>query len=135
MKDSTKRFALGAVIAGIAGYLAGLLTAPQSGKETRADIKDTAVRGMREAERQLKKLHTELNDVLAEATERVDKLSGKAKEDMQAAVDATRAAKEKAREILSAVHEGRAEDTELENAIKDAQKAVTHLKSYIKKRV
>lgn len=135
MKDSTKRFAIGAMIAGIAGYLAGLLTAPQSGKETRQDIKDTAVRGMREAERQLKKLHTELNDVLAEATERADKLSGKAKEELEVAVEATRRAKETAREILSAVHEGRADDKELEKAIKDAQKAITHLKGYLKKRV
>lgn len=134
MKDSTKRFAIGALIAGAAGYLAGLLTAPQSGKETRQDIKDTAVKGMREAERQLKKLHTELNDVLAEATERADKLSGKAKEELETAVATTRRAKETAREILSAVHEGRAEDKDLEKAIKDAQKAVTHLKGYLKKR-
>ena len=49
------------------GYLAGILTAPKSGKETREDIKDTAVKTYSEAEKQLKKLHTELNDVLAEA--------------------------------------------------------------------
>jgi gas vesicle protein len=134
MKDSTKRFAAGAVIAAAAGYVAGLLTAPQSGKETRQDIKDTAVRGMREAERQLKKLHTELNDVLAEASERAEKLSGKAKDELDVAVQATKKAKEAAREILSAVHEGRAEDQELQKAIKDAQKAVSHLKSYLKKR-
>jgi gas vesicle protein len=134
MKDSTKRFAIGAMIAGIAGYLAGLLTAPKSGRETRQDIKDTAARGMREAERQLKYLHTELNDVLAEATERADKLTGMAKEELETAVDATRRAKETAREILSAVHEGRAEDKELQKAIKDAQKAVSHLKGFLKKR-
>lgn len=134
MKNSTRRFAIGALIAGAAGYVFGLLTAPKSGKETRQDIKDTAVRGMREAERQLKKLHTELNDVLAEASERADKLSGKAKEELEAAVEVTRKAKETAREILSAVHEGRAEDKDLEKAIKDAQKAVDHLKSYLKKR-
>jgi gas vesicle protein len=135
MKNSTKRFAFGAVIAAAAGYVAGLLTAPQSGKDTRQDIKDTAVRGMREAERQLKKLHTELNDVLAEATERVDKLSGKAKDELGLAIETTKHAKEAAREILSAVHEGKAEDKELANAVKDAQKAVSHLKSYLKKRV
>jgi gas vesicle protein len=134
MKDSTRRFAIGAMIAGIAGYLAGLLTAPKSGRETRQDIKDTTARGMREAERQLKRLHTELNDVLAEASERAEKLSGLAREEFDVAVDATRHAKEKARQILSAVHEGRAEDKELEKAIKDAQKAVSHLKDYLKKR-
>lgn len=134
MKNSTKRFAIGALVVGAVGYVVGLLTAPKSGKETRQDIKDTAVRGMREAERQLKKLHTELNDVLAEATERADKMSGKAKEELEVAVEATRRAKETTREILSAVHEGRAEDKDLEKAIKDARKAVDHLKSYLKKR-
>jgi len=89
----------------------------------------------REAERQLKRLHTELNDVLSEASERAEKLSGIAKEELDMAVITTRHAKEKAREILSAVHEGRAEDKELEKAIKDAQKAVSHLKDYLKKRV
>jgi gas vesicle protein len=126
---------VGAVIAAAAGYVAGLLTAPQSGRETRKDIKESAARGMREAERQLKKLHTELSDLLAEATEKVEKLSGKAKDELDMAVQATRKAKETVREILSALHEGRAEDKELEKAIKDAQKATTHLKSYLKKRV
>ena len=134
MKDTAKKFAVGAVIAAGAGYLAGLLTAPKSGKETRKDIKDAASRGIHEAERTLKKLHTELNDVLAEATERADKMSGKAKDDIETALVATRKAKETAREILSAVHEGRAEDKELEKAIKDAQNAISHLKGYLKKR-
>jgi gas vesicle protein len=134
MKDTTKRFALGAVIAAAAGYVTGLLTAPQSGKETRQDIKETSIRGMREAERQLKKLHTELNDTLAEASEKADKVTGIAKEELDVAMAATRMAKEKAREILSAVHDGRAEDKELQKAVKDAQKAVAHLKTYLKKR-
>lgn len=134
MKDTTRRFALGAVVAATAGYLTGLLTAPQSGKETRQEIKDTTTRGMREAERQLKKLHTEMNDVLAEASDRADKLSGKAREELDVAVQATRRVKETARDILSAVHEGRAEDKELQKSIKDAKKAIDHLKAYLKKR-
>lgn len=134
MKDTTKRFAVGAAVAAAAGYLAGLLTAPQSGKETRQDVKESALRGMREAERQLKKLHTELNDILAEASEKTDKLSGKAKEELDVAMAATRVAKEKAREILSAVHEGKAEDKELQKAVKEAQKAIAHMKNYLKKR-
>lgn len=36
------KFALGAIIGAAAGIVAGLLTAPKSGKETRADIKDKA---------------------------------------------------------------------------------------------
>jgi phage gp36-like protein len=42
-------------------------------------------------------------------------------------------AKEKIRELLSAVHEGGADDKDLQAAIKDATKAVEHLKSFVKK--
>lgn len=134
MKDSTKKFAVGAAVAAAAGYLTGILTAPKSGKETRAEIKDAAVVGKHEAERQLKKLHTELNDVIAQAKDRGEKLSGEAKKDLDIATNATKQVKETVREILSAVHEGRAEDKELQKAIADAQKAVAHLKTYVKKR-
>jgi len=134
MKNTAKKFALGALFAAIAGYVAGLLTAPQSGKETRQDIKDATARGIREAEIQLKRLHTELNDVIAEAGDKAEKLTGKAKEELDVAVQATRVAKEKARVILSAVHDGKADDKELDKAIKDARKAIDNLKSYLKKR-
>lgn len=36
------KFAFGAVLGIAAGVIAGILTAPKSGKETRADIKDKA---------------------------------------------------------------------------------------------
>ncbi len=134
MKESTKRFAIGAAVAAAAGYVAGILTAPQSGKETRKDIKDTTVRSVHEAERQLKRLHTEMNDVIAEGLEKADRLSGKAKQELESALQATHLAKGKARDILSAVHEGKAEDKELQKAVKDAKEAVTHLKTYLKKR-
>ena len=134
MKDSTKRFAVGTAIAAAAGFLTGILTAPKSGKETRKDIKDAAASSISEAERQLKRLHTELNDVIAQAKDHGDRLSGKTKEELDVAMQATKQVKEMVREILSAVHEGRAEDKELNKAITDAQKAVKHLRSYIKKR-
>lgn len=41
---SKGKFALGAVVAAAAGFVAGILTAPKSGKETRAEIKDSAVK-------------------------------------------------------------------------------------------
>jgi gas vesicle protein len=38
------KFAIGALLGAAAGFVAGILTAPKSGKETREDIKDTAVK-------------------------------------------------------------------------------------------
>lgn len=133
MNKSTKRIALGTIIAAAAGYVAGILTAPKSGKETRKDIKVAAEHGMAEAEKQLKKLHTQMNDILAEAKVRATTLKGTAQKDIEVAMEKVGVAKEKAREMLSALHEGGAEDKELKKAIDDANKAIDHLRTYLKK--
>src|SRR5437762_3229506 len=98
MKESTKRFAIGTMLAAAAGFVTGILTAPKSGKETRQDIKDTTVQGIREAERQLKKLHTELNETIAEGKATANRLTGKAKQELEAALQISQAAKGKARD-------------------------------------
>lgn len=133
MKTNVKRFALGTLLAAVGGYLAGLLTAPKSGKDIRKNIKDSAVKSVNESEKQLKKAHTELNDLLGDAKDKGDKLSGKAREDYDIAVNSANIAKQKAREILSAVHEGEAGDSDLQKALKDAAKAIKHLRDYLKK--
>lgn len=133
MKKSTKRIAVGTVVAAAAGYVAGILTAPKSGKETRKDIKDTTAKGITAAEKELKQLHTELNELLRKAKEQTDKVSGRAKEEFDSAVEVSKQAKEKARVILSAIHEGDADDKDLKKAITEAKKATEHLKSYLSK--
>jgi gas vesicle protein len=133
MDKKTKRWALGALIATAVGYIAGILTAPKSGKETREDIKDVAEHGMAEAEKQLKRLHTQMADTISQAKEKAITLQGTAKKELQTAIDKTTVVKEKARELLSALHEGGAEDKDLQKAINDANKAVDHLKAYLKK--
>jgi gas vesicle protein len=133
MDKRTKKFAIGAVVAAAAGYIAGILTAPKSGKETRQDIKETAVRTYTAAEKELKSLHTELSKLMDEAGKRAGDLKGSAQKNLDKAVAGAKVAKEKARELLSAVHEGDAEDKDLDNAVKEAKKAVEHLRSYLKK--
>jgi gas vesicle protein len=133
MKKSSKRFAIGTLAAVAMGYLIGILTAPKSGRETRSDIKDTAVKSMNAAEKELKKLHTQLAELLVQTREQLAKLSGKAKSDLEAAAEAARQAKEKARDVLTAIHEGDAEDKDLQKAVRDAEKAVNHLKDYLAK--
>jgi hypothetical protein len=60
-------------------------------------------------------------------------VKGAAQKNLDKAVEGAKAAKEKARELLSAAHEGDADDEELGQAVKDAKKAVEHLKTYLKK--
>ncbi len=51
---SKGKFALGAVIGAAAGLVAGMLTAPKAGKETRADIKAKAGELKADADSKLK---------------------------------------------------------------------------------
>ena len=41
---SKGKIALGAVVGAVAGFVTGILTAPKSGKETQADVKEAAIK-------------------------------------------------------------------------------------------
>ncbi len=133
MGKTAKRVAISTVFAAAAGYIAGILTAPKSGRETRTDIKDRAAATKLQAEKQLKQLHTELGKALDQARDQAVELKGKAKVEIDAAMDKTRVVKEKARELLSALHEGDADDKDLRKAIDEANATIANLRSYLKK--
>jgi len=132
-EGTAKKVALGAVIAGTVGYLAGILTAPKSGKETRKDIKDNVQKGWQQAEKELKVLSAELSKRVDEAKVYGAKLSGKSKEELDKLVANAKVKREKAREMLSAIHEGDANDEDLAIAVKQAKEARDHLSAYLKK--
>lgn len=133
-KNNTGRnIAVGALLVGLAGYVAGILTAPKSGKETRKDIQKKAKQAKTEAEKNLKALHSELNDLISTGKSKAKDLKDTAKTDLVDALGKAQVAKEKAREILSAVHEGGAENEDLQKAVNETKKAVDHLKKYVSK--
>lgn len=132
-RDNLKRVAIGSTIAAAAGYLAGVLTAPKSGKQTRDDIRAAADRSRQEAEKDLKRLHTELDKAIKEAKAGSSKLSAKAQAELNELIEKAKDTKEKAREVLSAIHEGDAEDQDLKRAVRNASLAVKHLRKYLRK--
>lgn len=131
--NTSKVVALGAVVAAGVGYAAGLLTAPKSGKDTRKDIAHSATKAKIKAEKQLKSLNTELNDLIDEGEAKVKKAKTKASAELKEAVAKAKAAKEKGREVLSAIHHGDADDPDLQKAIKEVQRAKKNLGKYLKK--
>ena len=135
MKTNSKKWAIGTIFAAIAGFTAGILTAPKSGKETRKDIKEATLDSISEAEKQLKNLHTQLTELIDEAQAKLEVLGDKAKKQLNEILVTAKKAKTKAREILSAVHEGDAGDQDLQKAINEASKAADHLKTFLKKSV
>lgn len=132
MKKTTKRIAVGTILAAAAGYAAGILTAPKSGKETRKDLQRAALKAKTEAEKNLKQSLHELNELIDKGKNKAGKASEKAKTELNDSIALAKKAKDKAREILSAVHEGDVEDKDLKKAVADAKKAISHLKKYLK---
>jgi gas vesicle protein len=133
MSKSGNRFALGTLIAAAVGYVTGILTAPKSGKETRQDIQDAANKAKVEAERKLKALHSELNQLIDQGKEKAGNLKSKGKTELDGVLESAKTAREKARDLLSALHEGDADDKDLQKAVKDVNRAIDHLKKYLDK--
>lgn len=132
-KGTIKKFALGAALAAAFGYVAGILTAPKSGKETREDIKDATAKGVAEAEKQLRRLQGDLDNLIDEARTRAEDVSGRTRREFEKVVDSAKDSKSKVRDILSALHNGEAGDKDLQRAISDASKAIDHLRDYLSK--
>lgn len=133
MRKRDRNVAVGTLIAAGIGYAAGVLTAPKSGRETRKDLQRAAVKAKKEAEHTLKNLHFELTDLIDDAKKKTTKASTGAKSDFEDALEKARKAKKKVGEILSAIHEGDAEDRDLQKAIKDINKAIINLREYLAK--
>ena len=129
-----KTLAIGGGIAAAAGYAAGVLTAPKSGKQTRKDLKKITDKRLAETEQDLKKLHTELGKAIEDTRDSTGKLSKKAQGDLDTLLEKAKDTKEKARELISVIHEGGdASDKDLRRAVKDAQAAIGHLRDFLKK--
>jgi len=132
MKKSTK-FAVGTALAAGLGYVAGVLTAPKSGKETRKDIQNQAIKARNESEKKLKELNAELSKLMTTVKSKAQTANSGAKAELQKALKVAGAAKERGREILSAFHEGESEDKDLQKAVDEVHSAIDHLKEYLDK--
>jgi gas vesicle protein len=132
-KKNAQKLAVGSVIAAAAGYVAGVLTAPKSGKETRDDIKNAAAKGVNNAEAELKKLGKELDKSLDEAKVKGANASAKVKDELKELAKKAKDSSGKAGEVLSAVRKGEAKDEDLAKAVKQAKNALANLRKYLNK--
>ncbi len=136
MGKKERNIAVGAAagVAGAAiGYMAGILTAKKPGKETRQDIANATIKAKKKAESKIKALHTTLVEMLKEGNALLKDTKSSAKEGFAKALENAKKAQESTREVLSAIHEGDADDKDLDKAISEANDAIEHLKTYLKK--
>jgi len=132
-KQATKRkLAIGAAVGGVAGYLAGILTAPKSGDQTRKDIANKAGEVKDETGEQLQRAADELNSALKTAKGKSVNLSAKARAEFDETLIKARDAQNKAGEVLKAFRAGESSDPELNKAVKQVKLAQKNLSKYFK---
>ena len=132
-RQAIKRTAFTGALAAIAGYLAGILTAPKSGQQTRQDIKSAAESGRQEAEKDLKKVQAELESAIKDAKDGSAKLGKKAQAELNDLLDKAKDSKDKGREVLTAIRAGEAQDQDLQRALRNTNLALKNLRKYLKK--
>lgn len=126
------KVALGSAIAGVAGYLAGLLTAPRSGKQTRKEIADTASSIKDDTDDQLQNLNTELKELIKSTKTKTIALSSSARAEFNEAVIKAKDAQNKSAQVLKAAKAGEASDPDLNKAVKQARQAIKNLSKFLK---
>jgi gas vesicle protein len=131
-KGTARKIAIGSLVAGVAGYVTGLLTAPKSGKETRQDIEDKVSDVKDSAEAQLEELNDELHNLIKTTKQKTVALSSSARAEFNEAVIRAKDAQNKTGQMLKAVKNGEASDPELSKAIKQAKLAAKNLAKYYK---
>jgi gas vesicle protein len=127
-----RKIAVGSAIAGVAGYLAGILTAPKSGKETRGDIADKAEDVKETSEEQLQNLNEELKGLIKDTKAKTIVLSSTARAELNEAVIRAKDAQNKTAQVLKAVKNGEATDPDLDKAVKQAKHAAKNLGKFFK---
>ncbi|HEU5004619.1 MAG TPA: YtxH domain-containing protein [Candidatus Saccharimonadales bacterium] len=127
-----RKIALGAAVAGIGGYLAGVLTAPKSGKDTRDDLQAKVNDFKSDAAEQLQAAQAELGDTLKKAQAKTVALSSQARDEFNEAVIRAKDAQNKAKMVLKALKAGEADDPELNKAVKQARQAQKNLSKFLK---
>lgn len=127
-----QKVALGAALAGIGGYLAGILTAPKSGQETRKDIADKTGELSGDAGAQLQAAQAELAATIKKAQTKTIALSATARDEYNENLIRAKDASNKAKMVIKALKAGEAEDPELNKAVKQARQATKNLSKFLK---
>jgi gas vesicle protein len=131
-ENTVKKIAIGSAIAGGIGYLAGILTAPKSGKDTRHDIGNKAGEVKTSAEDELMDLNDELKDLIKSAKVKTVALSSTARAEFNEALIRAKDAQNKTSQVLKAVKNGEAADPDLNKAVKQGKQAAKNLGRFFK---
>jgi gas vesicle protein len=127
-----RKVAIGSAIAGLAGYMAGILTAPKSGEQTRDDIARKVEDIKDDSTRQLVDLNDELKELIKTTKVKTIALNSNARAEFNEAVVRAKDAQNKAAQVLKAAKAGEATDPDLNKAVKQGRQAIRNLGKFLK---
>ena len=131
-QDTAKNVVLGLAVGLVTGYVAGVLTAPKSGKETRQDIKDATDRAVKLAQEKVQVLQGQISDLVDIAKSKAQTLGARGKKELDVLVENAKDAQYKAKAVLAAAKDGEADDPELRRAVESANDAKDALANFLK---
>lgn len=130
-KDGRK-IAIGALIAAAAGYVAGILSAPRSGKQTRELVKDKTLEVKADLESDVKKAQQELSKKIEVAQLMLESESKEIKKEIENVLQNAKKVEKKAKQTIRAVKDGKAKDPDLNKALDEVNSSLEHFKKFIK---
>ena len=130
-KKTVKTAAIASLLGVGVGLTVGYLTAPKSGKETRADIANKSREIRDDLVARYEAVQASLADTIEAAMEQVSQLTGSSKKALQDMVEHAKEAEYKAVNVFRAVKSGESDNKNLEKALNHATKAKDDLKKYL----
>ncbi len=133
MNKKQNGIGIGVLLGAVVGVITGILFAPKSGKETRDAIKSTTTDTAHKLHDEAEKLQSDAKEWIAKADAKAKASKGKTEESAkQHATELKKQAKNVA-QVVSSVKAGKADDKDLQSAIKQLKGARTSLKSFLAK--
>ena len=131
MKKNSRNIVFGAVFIGAASYLAGILTAPKKGSETREDIRHASVNAKISLEKSLKKLYADSSRQIERALNVNHELTKQTKRELDLLIASVKHATEKIKIYLTSIRDGDIEEEEITLLLTDGRDNTERLKLFV----
>jgi len=131
MKKNSRNIVFGAVVIGAASYLAGILTAPKKGSETREDIRHASVNAKISLEKSLKKLYADSSRQIERALNVNHELTKQTKRELDLLIASVKHATEKIKIYLTSIRDGDIEEEEITLLLTDGRDNTERLKLFV----
>ena len=132
MKKPYKNLLTVAILSSSLGYLAGLLSAKQSGKQTRKNMSNASKEIQAKTEATVNNLYQELTEIIKKAEIKIDNSKLSIRNNLYRSAMRAKKAKVQANEILTAIKNGKASDKDLQKSVESTKSAIKELKNYLK---